>query len=91
MTGRFVDSTLSDFQRANNIPIYGYQDVPTVSLEEAVQPMFDLVPSLRDSLFAAKQNFKRSSLMTDNESAAIYLYTMGTAFFPVIECYSETI
>ena len=58
-------------------PIFGYACEPLVSLEEACQPLLNIVPHLSSHIFIAKQNSKNPlDNLTDNESAAIRLYTM---------------
>ena len=34
---RFVNNTLSELQEANRNPIFGYEDSPILTLEEAVE------------------------------------------------------
>jgi hypothetical protein len=61
---RFVNSTLSELEEANYSPIYGYQHLPLLTLEEA-----------------KKECHRSSTLLTWDESAAIYLYSMPIPFF----------
>ena len=57
-------------------PIDGYETEPLVSLEEAVEPLVDIVPKIKRNVFVVKQNCTEpeDGLSTD-ESAAIMLYT----------------
>ena len=58
-------------------PILGYAHVPLVPLEEACQPLLNIVPCLPTYIWIAKENSKHSSDgLTRDESAAIHLYTM---------------
>ncbi|CAF4996205.1 unnamed protein product, partial [Rotaria sp. Silwood1] len=57
-------------------PIEGYENMPIVSLEEAVKPLVDIVPKVERNVFIVKQNCNEpeDGLSTD-ESASIMLYT----------------
>ena len=59
-------------------PIRGYDEMPIVSLEEAVRPLVSLVPEVGHMVFTAMDRAKRqqSSQLSQNESAAITLYTI---------------
>jgi hypothetical protein len=79
---RFVNSALSELQDANRSPIYGYQHLPILTLEEAIEEIIPLVPGVVDYVSKAKKKCSRSSiLLTRDESAAIYLYSMPISFF----------
>ena len=79
---RFVNLTLLEFEEANCNPIFGYDNSPLLTLEEAVQPLKPIVDRLVDSVATAKKKYNRhSDLLTRDESAAIYLYTMPTSFY----------
>jgi hypothetical protein len=79
---RFVNNTLSDLEKANRSPIFGYEDSPLLTLEEAVEKIIPLVSRLTDYVTTAKKKYNRhSDLLTRDESAAIYLYSMPTSFF----------
>jgi hypothetical protein len=79
---RFVNSALSELQEANRSPIYGYQHLSVLTLEEAIEKIIPLVPGIVDYAGSAKENCNRdSTLLTWNESAAIYLYSMPISFF----------
>jgi hypothetical protein len=57
-------------------PIEGYEDMPIVSLEEAVKPLVDIVPKVERNVFIVKQNCKNpADGLTTDESASIMLYT----------------
>jgi hypothetical protein len=82
MNGRFVNNTLSELQEVNHSPISGYEDSPVLTLEEAVEKVVPLVSRAMDHVATAKQNYNQNStLLTCDESAAIYLYSMPTSFF----------
>jgi hypothetical protein len=78
---RFVNQTLLEFEEANRERIVGYEDSLLLTLEEAVQPIIPIVDRLVDSVATAKKKYNRhSDLLTKDESAAIYLYTMSASF-----------
>ncbi|CAF3310102.1 unnamed protein product [Rotaria socialis] len=57
-------------------PIEGYEDMPIVSLEEAVKPLVAIVPKVGHNAFIVKQNCKNpADILTTDESASIILYT----------------
>jgi hypothetical protein len=79
---RFINNTLSKFQEANQNPIFDYDDLPVVTLEEAVEKIIPIVPDVIDHVSKAKENCNRNStFLTHDESAAIYLYSMPILFF----------
>ncbi len=79
---RFVNNTLSELQEANRSPIFGYEDSPILTLEEAVEKIIPLVSRVMDFVATAKKKYnRRSDLLTRDESAAVYLYSMPTPFF----------
>ncbi|CAF1596356.1 unnamed protein product, partial [Didymodactylos carnosus] len=58
-------------------PIEGYQKLPLLSLEESVEPLSDLIEDLPRRVWMAKENCQeRSDSLTEDEAAAICLYTM---------------
>lgn len=58
-------------------PISGYANEPLLSLEQACQPLVSIVPRLEPHVWVAKQNSKDpADGLTQDESAAIRLYTM---------------
>ncbi|CAF3512646.1 unnamed protein product [Rotaria sp. Silwood2] len=76
---RFVNNDVSELQQSNRSPIYGYQHLSAMTLEQAVKEIIPLVSGLADYVAQAKQNCNRKShLITWDESAAIYLYSMQT-------------
>lgn len=75
-------ATLPEFEEVNRSPIDGYQYLPVLTLEEATEEIISLVPNLEDYVSRAKNECNRSStLLTTDESAAIYLYSMPIPFF----------
>ena len=78
---RFVNQTVLEFQEANHEPIFGDEDSPLLTLEEAVKPLIRIVDRLMDHVATAKRKCnKGSDLLTHDESAAIYLFTMAASF-----------
>jgi len=79
---RFINTASLELQEANRSPIFGYQHLPILTLEEAIERIIPLVPGIVGYVANAKENCNRSSaLLTWNESAAIYLYSMSIPFF----------
>ena len=79
---RFTNTITSNSQEVNDSPIYGYQQLPIVTLEEAIEKIVSLVPCIVEYVAEAKKNCDRNTtLLTWNESAAIYLYSMSIPFF----------
>ena len=80
---RFTDKNFLELQQANHSPIFGYEDSPLLTLEESVEKLIELIPHIIDYTSTAKKKVNgQSSLLTRDESAAIYLYTMpNTRFF----------
>jgi len=60
-------------------PIAGYEDMPIVSLEIAVEPLLLFLPSVQSYVYTAKQRCKDppDDDLTIDESASIMLYSMG--------------
>jgi hypothetical protein len=78
----FVNNSLSELQEANRNPIYGYQHLLVLTLEEATKEIIPLVPGVANYVSTAKKECNRhSTLLTRDESAAIYLYSMQTPIF----------
>ncbi|CAF5022153.1 unnamed protein product, partial [Rotaria sp. Silwood1] len=67
------------------MPISGYEKMPLVSLEEAVEPLVSILPVVKSYARAAKQKCKKpADNLTPDESASIMLYSMG--WEPLEEC-----
>ncbi|CAF4542814.1 unnamed protein product [Rotaria sp. Silwood2] len=59
------------------MPIRGYENMPLVSLEEAVQPLVPILQDVQQMVYIVKQKCKNpSDGLTPDESASIMLYTM---------------
>ena len=66
-------------------PIEGYQSLPLVTLEEAVAPIVDACPDVRRRAWIAKDSCDSpKDGLTQDESAAIFLYT--TEWQPQNQC-----
>ena len=94
-TGQYHDDVAAQrLQRITNVaeepleflaPIDGYAKLPLVSLEEAVKPLESILPNVQSHAYIAKQKCKKpADDLTQDESAAIMLYTMSWA--PIDEC-----
>lgn len=85
LSGEFRDRLISDPKETNGNPIEGYQDVPILTLDEAVERIIPILPQVVDFVLQAKHSCKQNSIyLTLNESAAIYLYTMPTKFYEIL-------
>jgi hypothetical protein len=78
---RFGNSVISELHQANRNTISGYQDLPLMSLEEAVQSIVPFVPHVMSYADTAKKFCRQNTTLSINESAAIYLYTMPIPFY----------
>lgn len=60
-------------------PVDGYQEMPLLPLEIAVEPLIPYIPNIVNHAYAAKNRCQQPSAnkLTINESAAIILYTMS--------------
>jgi hypothetical protein len=89
MAAKFDDDDRDDAKRMLRIsdmveeprkmlmPIKGYENVPLVSLEEAVQPLVPFVPDVRRMAWTAKERCEEpADGLTCDESASIMLYSM---------------
>ena len=57
-------------------PIEGYENMPVVSLEEAVKPLINIVPKIERNAYFVKENCEEpEDGLTSDESASIMLYT----------------
>ncbi|CAM4819388.1 unnamed protein product [Rotaria magnacalcarata] len=67
------------------MPIQGYNQMPLMSLEEAVQPLVPILPAVQDYAYMAKEKCKKpADGLTHDESASIMLYSMG--WEPIEQC-----
>jgi hypothetical protein len=79
---RFTDNNLPKPQEANHNSILDYEHLPLLTLEEAVEKIIPLIPHVMDYVTTAKRKHNwHLTLLTRDESAAIYLYTMPKEFF----------
>jgi hypothetical protein len=66
-------------------PIGGYEKMPLVSLEEAIEKLVPILPTVQSHAYIAKQRCKKpADGLSQDESASIMLYTM--AWEPLAEC-----
>jgi hypothetical protein len=79
---RFVDNAPLELEEVNRNPIFGYEDSPLLTLEEAVGKIIPFVLHLMDYVATAKNKCNQYlDLLTRDESVAIYLYSMPTSFY----------
>ena len=81
---RFVNDTIDDFLQVNGNLISGYQHLPIVSLEQSVEKIVPFVPDVKNLVNRAIEFCRKDPQLTINESAAIYLYTMATSFYKIL-------
>ena len=81
---RFVNDSINDFLQINDNLISGYQHLPIVSLEHSVEKIIPIVPNVKNLVNRAIELCRKDPQLTINESAAIYLYTMGTSFYKTL-------
>lgn len=81
-TSRYSDLTNEPIMRPL-CPIDGYQDYPLISLEEAVRPISHYFDSIEKLVQFSKHNCTNPrDGLTQDESAAIHLYTMQSSVGP---------
>ena len=79
---RFGNQDFSELRTTNDNLIDNYRTVSVKCLEEATKELDDVLPKAEKYVKQAKANCNRNSLLlTVDESAAIYLYTMDSAFY----------
>jgi hypothetical protein len=80
---RFVNNNLPKLQEGSHNPLSDYEDTPVQALEKAVEKIIPLISNVMNYVATAKKKCNwHSTLLTRDESAAIYLYTIpGTKFF----------
>jgi hypothetical protein len=67
------------------LPISGYEKLPPVPLEIAVEELMDILPMVQSFAYVAKQRCEEpADGLSQDESAAIMLYTIG--WEPLTEC-----
>ena len=81
---RFVNDSIDDFLQVNSSLISGYQHLPIVSLEQSVEKIVPFVPDVNNLVNHAMQHCRKGPRLSDNESAAIYLYTMAKSFYKML-------
>ncbi|CAF1484696.1 unnamed protein product [Adineta ricciae] len=73
--GRFTD--VADEPEQTLVPLKGYEECDIVSIEEALEPVRDLLYNLDAMIYTARRNSRKPrDNLTEDESAAIHLYTM---------------
>ncbi|CAF3690695.1 unnamed protein product, partial [Adineta steineri] len=74
LNGRFSDVATEPCTML--MPIAGYEKMPLVSLEEAVEPLLSLVPDVQRTVWIVKQRCENPlDELSPDESASIMLYT----------------
>lgn len=79
---RFITNILPNREDTNHNLKSEYERSPILTLERTVEEISVLVPNIKEYASTAKQKCRRDlTLLTWDESAAIYLYTMPKPFF----------
>lgn len=81
---RFLHTNSAEFGQVYHRPISDYRNTPLMSLEEAVQAIVPFIPNINIYADRAKKFCKKDPKLTINESAAVYLYTMDSPFYPTL-------
>jgi hypothetical protein len=82
-TTRIIDITSEPL--VSLAPICGYEKMPLVTLEEAVEPLVSILPAVQSHADYAKERCEEpADKLTPDESASIMLYTMDWS--PSYEC-----
>ena len=81
---RFVNDSIKDCLQVNGNLISGYQHLPIVSLEQSVQKIVPFVPDVNNLVNHAIQHCRKGPRLSDNESSAVYLYTMDASFYKIL-------
>ncbi|UJR29479.1 hypothetical protein I4U23_010691 [Adineta vaga] len=83
MNNRYVNNTSSEFEKINQNPIFQFfDDSPVLSIEEALENVTPLISRVMNYVKLAKDKCNRSSnILTLDESAAIYLYSMPSPVY----------
>lgn len=82
---RFISNILPRVQEADRNSLSGYEHLPLLTLEESTENLLNRVPGVMGYVSIAKQKCNRDlPLLTWDESAAIYLYTMPISFFSTL-------
>ncbi|CAF1238145.1 unnamed protein product [Adineta ricciae] len=78
----FINESYEEIDDANRNPIFGYENLSLMTLEKAVESIEQSVPDVKDYVATAKRESKgRSTSLTEDETASIYLYSMPVTFF----------
>ena len=84
-TRRFVNNILPTLEETDQSLLSDYEHLPILTLERSVENLSDRVPNVVEYASIAKNECRRDlSLLTWDESAAIYLYTMPKSFFSTL-------
>jgi hypothetical protein len=82
MDSRYFNSTYSEFEKINRNPVFDYEDYPILSIEEALEYVISDIPRVMDYVKTAKNKCNRiSNILTLDESAAVYLYSMPSPVY----------
>ena len=83
-SNRFVNGSIQELQQVNRNLILECNDIPLMSLEESVVTIVHHCPNVIAHAKKAKESCRQNTILTINESASIYLYTMNSPFYPAL-------
>ena len=81
---RFVNDSVQELKQANHKSLSECEYMALVSLEKAVETIAEFYPTVTNDANRAKELCRKNTILTINESAAIYLYTMDRPFYPAL-------
>src|SRR5579862_3999660 len=84
MENKFLDESDAIHDDESSSPIYGYHDQSIMTLEKAVESITHDVPDVTSYVTEAKLQCRKTNILTEDESAAIYLYTMPKNIFSTL-------
>ena len=78
---RFTNNTLLELSDINRNPLFTYEDLSIVTLDKVVEELTPFVPDILNYVLKAREKCNRDSpLLTLDEAAAIYLYSMSSFY-----------
>ena len=81
---RYVTGSYSELQELNRNPIFDYEYLPLLPLENTLEELVSIIPNADVTGYAETAKTKcnvNSDSLTHDESAAIYLYSMSSPFY----------
>ena len=79
-----MNDSVQELQQMNRKSLSECKNVSLASLEIAVETIAEFHPTVTDDASRAKESCRKNTILTINESAAVYLYTMNRPFYPAL-------